>query len=293
VGLQRVSEGFLEALQLPVLRGRGFDRAQFEREVPTEALVNQAFVEREWKDSDPLGKRFRANLFYEDTDPSAWPLLEVVGVIGPMQEAGIFDDWDGAAFLTPIPAAPYPNFITLLVRGTGDPAELVPVLREEVSAIDQNLPLYTVGTPREINRRSLAQFEFFASIFIGFGSLATLLAGLGIYGVITFSVNQRVTEFGIRKALGATHGDLIAHIYLQAARQLATGYLIALIVLSPIILMPSVRESMDLFFYGINPESMAPYLTAFAYVTAIALFSATPPAIRAARIHPAEALRHE
>jgi predicted permease len=295
VRTQRVSGDFIDALQLPISQGRTFYPEDFTGEVPRYAIVNKAFVQREWANTNVIGKRFQARIFEgqgEDEEEFTW--LEIIGVCESMQENGIFnEDDDGSGFIIPQVVRGFPNFITILVRGDGDPQQLVDVLRQEVATLDNNLPIYEVGTPREVNDRVTAQFKFFASIFTGFGILATILAGVGIYGVISFSVNQRVMEFGIRQALGSTRAGVFKLVYKHAIKQLVFGFIIAIVFLSPIILSPGIRETMTFFFYEIDPDSMVPYLFAFGFVTLIAVLSAAPPAFRAAKIEPAQALRYE
>ena len=291
---QRVSSGFLDTIQLPLLKGEPFDSAEFEAEIPTQAIVNKAFVERAWGGANPIGKRFHASILPGEIEPEAFPSLEVIGVVGNMQETHVFSgDGYGAAFIIPQTAHPFSNFITILARGPGDPQDLIPVLKKEIAVLDSNLPLYEIGTPREINQRLTAKFEFFSSIFISFGTIATLLAGLGVYGVIAFSVNQRITEFGIRQSLGATPRRIFLTVYLHALTQLATGFFIALIILSPLFIFSQAQEALALFFYEMDPHSPLPVFIAFGFVTLVSLVSAAPPAFRAARIHPADALRHE
>ena len=292
---QMVSSGFLEAVKLPLHSGRGFDPGDFEAAYPRHAIINEEMARREWPGTNPIGKQFRPEMGIPGYTRESLPLLEVIGVAGGMQECGILGKpgVDGAGFLVPQVAAATPAFITLLVRGPGDPGGLVRVMREEVAKLDNNLPLYTVGTPRQLNEDALKQFTFFADIFTNFGTLATFLAAIGIYGVMSFSVNQRIMEFGIRQALGATRGRVFGLVYSHAIRQIGLGFLFALAILSPLILSPAVRDSLALFFYEIDPNSLKPYLLSFGFVSLIALAAATPPAVRAARIHPAQALRYE
>lgn len=293
--LQRVSLDFHECVQLPITSGRSFLPEDFTAATPRHAIVNSAFAERAWGTTSAIGKRFRAEIFTLQNEAETngiW--LEVVGVTKSMQESGLFnEDEDGAAFFVPMTRRSVPNFVTILVRGAGHPHKLAPILRQEVAALDNNLPLYEVGTPREVNDRSTAQFKFFAEIFTGFGILATLLAGVGIYGVISFSVNRRVMEYGIRQALGATRTTVFKLVYTHAFRQLLFGFFIAIVILSPIILSPGIKESMAFFFYEIDPDSIMPYALSFGFVTLVTILSAAPPALRAARIEPAQALRHE
>ncbi|MEX0330806.1 MAG: ABC transporter permease [Puniceicoccaceae bacterium] len=292
---QYVSETFFQAVGLPILQGRDFNPEDYSVDYPRFALVNEAFAEREWPGESPIGKRFAPDLMVEEYEEGEKPLIEVVGVVPSMQESGVFQDSndDGAAFFLPQTASTMPRFITIIVRGREDISELAPVLREEVGALDKNLPLYAIGTPRELNEQATIQFRFFASIFRSFGILAAFLCAVGIYGVISFSVNQRIMEFGIRQALGATRSAIFKLVFGHAFKQLGFGFLIALLCLSPIILSPGVKDSMALFFYEIDHDSLFPYLISFGFVTFISLLAAAPPASRAARIHPAQALRYE
>jgi putative ABC transport system permease protein len=291
--LQRVSPEFFEAVQLPILEGRAFLPEDFTTETPRTAIVNKAFAERHWEGEAVVGKRFQARVG-DLPEKAPLPWLEVVGVVPGMLEDGLFSDGQNReGFYVPQTKVLVPVFNTILVRGPGNPTDLIPVLREEVRALDNNLPLYEIGTPRQLNDQALAQFRFFGSIFKDFGLLAVLLAGVGIYGVITLSVNQRVMEFGVRQALGATRSGILKLIFGHAMNQLVVGLLIALLALSPVILSPGLQETLAIFFYEIEPDSILPYILSFGFVTLVALFSATPPAIRAARIQPAQALRYE
>ncbi|NDV61986.1 ABC transporter permease [Puniceicoccales bacterium CK1056] len=291
--IQRVSPDFFDSVQLPIYSGRNFYPEDFTATVPRYAIVNRAFAEREWSHTNPIGQRFKAEISQqENEEEGSW--LEIVGVSGSMQESGLFnEDDDGAAFFVPQTQSDFSQFITILLRGSGDPQKLASILREEIASLDSNLPVYEVGTPREVNNRATAQFQFFGSIFTGFGVLATILAGVGIYGVISFSVNQRIMEFGIRQALGATRTGVFKLVYAHAFKQLLFGFIIAVILLSPVILSPGIKESMNLFFYEIDPDSVLPYALSFGFVTLVAVLSAAPPAFRAARIEPAQALRYE
>jgi predicted permease len=291
---QRVSPGFLETVGLPLLSGRAFRAEDFLGDQPRVALVNRVLAVREWSLESALGKRILLNPEAVEAGAADPHWVEVVGVVEGMQEAGLFElPEGGAGLILPQTPATVPVFATVLVRGPGDPRTLPPVLREVVGALDPNLPLYEVGTPREVNEKQLAQFRFFASIFTTFGVLGAFLTAVGIHGVITFSVSQRIMEFGIRQAMGATRWDVVRLVYAHAFRQLAVGFLIALLALSPVILADGVRDSLSMFFQGMHPDSVFPYLLSFGFVALIAVLAATPPAIRAARVQPANALRHE
>ena len=274
---------------------RDFYPEDYKVEYPRFAIVNTAFAEREWPNESPIGKRIQPDLMIDGIEEGEYPVIEVVGVVPEMQEYGVFQDPDddGAALFLPQTEVTIPRFITLILRGRGDPKELIPVIRKEVAGLDKNLPIYAVGTPRELNEEATIQFRFFSSIFRSFGILAAFLSAVGIYGVISFSVNQRIMEFGIRQALGATRAAIFKLVFGHAFKQLGMGFLLALILLSPVILSPGVKESMALFFYEIDHDSLFPYLLSFGFVTLIAIMAAAPPASRAARIHPAQALRYE
>jgi ABC-type antimicrobial peptide transport system permease subunit len=292
---QFVSENFLSTMDMKVQRGQGFNPEDFIGDYPRKVIVNKAFAEREWPLENPIGKQFQPDFMIEGTEFETIPMVEVVGLIESMQESGIFikDKDDGAAFIAPQVTPAMPRFITILVKPSMRNDLVIPIIREELMKLDSNLPIYMTGTPKELNDRAMVQFNFFISIFKQFGILATFLAAVGIYGVITFSVNQRIMEFGIRQALGATQKAVFKLVFTHALKQLSMGFLFALLLLSPIILLDNIKDSMVLFFYEIDPNSLVPYMFSFGFVALIAIAAATPPALKAARIQPAQALRHE
>lgn len=290
----QVSRGFLSTMGLPLLSGRKFRKEDHERSIPDVALVNAAFAEATWPGDSPLGKRFRPELGPDYPGLPDGHYLTVIGTVPHMNEAGLFPtEEDMPAFLLPRTPGASPRFQTLLARSHGEPEALLPILREEVRRLDGNLPLYETGTPREIIARASSQFRFFMSIFKGFGAIAAFLAAVGIYGVITFSVQQRIMEYGIRQALGASRLAIFRHVYRHAFSQTLLGLFAAILILSPLTLFPGLRETLSLFFYGIEGSAFMPYLLSFVFVFSITLLAALPPAIRAARIHPASALRYE
>jgi putative ABC transport system permease protein len=290
---QTISDGFMEAMQLPILEGRGFLPGDYTPDSRKVALVSRALAEREWPNKSAVGQRFKPNL--TDLQANGEPVwVEIIGVVEGMNERGLHrSKIHEAAFYLPHMRSAFPLFMTIALRGPGDPEALSAVLREEIARLDSNLPVYALGTPRDLNEEDTAQYGFFATIFMTFGVLATFLAALGIYGVISFSVNQRIVEFGIRSALGAPGKAIVSLVLSHAIKQLGIGLLIALFLLSPIILIPAVQESMQLFFYEVNPDSLYPYLFSFLFVSLIALFAALPPAFRAGKTDPGKVLRYE
>ncbi len=292
---QQVSPGFFKTMELPILQGRDFMPEDYNVVYPRYAIVNKVMAEREWPGQNPLGKLFKPEMGIGETAREELPMLEVIGVTESMQESGVFEDLseDGAAFFIPQIRDAMPRFITIIAKGPSDPASLIPVLREEIATLDRNLPLYAIGTPRQLNDQGMVQFSYFSSVFTQFGILATFLAAVGIYGVITFSVNQRITEFGIRQALGATRAAVFKLVYTHAMKQLGLGFLIAIAVLSPLTFSTGLRETLAIFFYEIDQDSLSPYFLSFGFVTLIAVLAAAPPAFKAAKIQPSQALRYE
>lgn len=292
---QQVSPNFFKAVKLPILQGRDFLPEDYNVEYPRFAIINRVMAERDWPGENPIGKLFKPEMGIIPDAPEERPMIEVIGITESMQEHGVFDDnsEDGAAFFIPQIRKAVPRFITVIANSNGDPEALIPVLREEMAALDSNLPLYAIGTPRKLNEQATVQFSYFASVFTQFGILATFLAAVGIYGVITFSVNQRITEFGIRQALGATRAAVFKLVYTHAMKQLGLGFFVAIAVLSPLSFSNGLRETLSIFFYEIDQDALGPYLLSFGFVTLIAVLAAAPPAIKAARIQPSQALRYE
>jgi putative ABC transport system permease protein len=179
------------------------------------------------------------------------------------------------------------TFLTLSVRGAGDPTLLTAAIREQVRGIDHDLPAYDIETMQEIVDLSLGQRRFNGFIMSIFGGLALLLAAVGIYGVLATSVEQRTREIGVRMALGARRGNVLRLIMLS-------GLLLVLIGMGiGVVAGFGLTRWLASMLYGVSPNSLATYLLVSVAMIVIAMVACYVPARRATKVDPIKALRAE
>jgi ABC-type antimicrobial peptide transport system permease subunit len=194
----------------------------------------------------------------------------------------------------PAQAAPFVSqFATLVVkpRAGQRPEALVSAMRREVAKADPNLPLYFVGTPKSQIEGFVAQNRITATMFSIFGLVAVVLASVGIYGVMSFSVNQRMQEFGVRMALGANGNRILGMVLKQGVAQIGLGVMLGL-GLALAITAIGERGIQNVLF-GVNPRDPLTYSVVVALVTTVSLIATLVPAQRATRVDPMTALRAE
>jgi putative ABC transport system permease protein len=298
---ENVSEGFFTTLGHRLVEGRDFNAEDDDLKLPV-AIVNTAFVQKFFNGESPLGRRFRTvgpNNFYG-------PWRTIVGVApefrmrapfngnnGPAGEEGFYVPLYANIF-GPVPATlPTPQFSTIVVRPRGgQPGENAAALtRREMQTIDQNLPLYFAGTPRQLLNETLGQNRIIATMFTIFGAVALILAAVGLYGVTSFSVNQRTQEFGIRMALGANNGSILAMVLRQGLLQLGIGLTLGLggALAAALLAAAGIQN----FLFEVKPHDPLTYATVFALLSAVSLLATFIPARRATRVDPMVALRTE
>jgi predicted permease len=208
---EAVSDGYFKALGLKVVEGRDFTIEDDDAKQPV-AIVNASFARKYFANESPIGRRIRD---FNPARPQPW--RTIVGVVPDTMMQGPFNQQtDASGYYTPLlGAAQAPQFVTVVVRPqNGVNAETTgPVLSKAVAQIDSNLPVYFGGTPARLHDEILGINRLTANLFTIFGLAAVVLAAVGLYGVMSFSVNQRTQEFGIRMALGrewrahSPHGD--------------------------------------------------------------------------------------
>ncbi len=300
VNFENVTDGYFDTVGLKLRAGRDFTRDDDDMKLPV-AIVDARFAQKYFGHDSPLGRRFRTvgngGLLFG-------PWRTIVGVVsearmlGPfnnpnVEEFGFYLPYYAGAFG---PAAwatgPQMQFATVVVRPRGvAAATFANNLRRAVNEVDPNLPLYFIGTPRVNQDGFLGQNRVIAGMFTVFGFVAMTLASVGLYGVMSFAVNQRTQEFGIRMALGADRARILKMVLRQGSRQVALGLVLGLG--AALALAFAFGGAIKNTLFNINPHDPAVYL-AVALLLALVSFVATlVPARRATRVDPMTALRAE
>ncbi|HEX5757771.1 MAG TPA: FtsX-like permease family protein, partial [Thermoanaerobaculia bacterium] len=267
--------GTPETLGLRLLSGRYFG-AEDRAGAPRVAVVGEGLARRYWPRRSPLGARVQFGSREDD-----W--RTVVGVVADMRHDGLEAEAPLQAHVPYAQASPWR--LHLLVRAGGDPAALAPALRREVRAVDPQIPVADVRTLEEVLHASLARRRFGLLLVGGFAALALLLAGVGIYGLVAYTVQQRLRELGVRRALGATSRHLHALVLRRGLGHTALG--VALGWGAGLLLARSIRS----LLFGVAEDDPATYAAIAAAVLAVALLACWLPARRAAAVDPAVVLR--
>jgi len=287
---ESVSDGYFATLGLKLREGRDFTLEDSDAKQPV-AIVNASFARKHWGNQSPIGHQVR--IFNPGKEQ---PWRTIVGVAPDTLMQGPFDQQtDAAGFYMPLlGASPATQFATLLVRPRpGQRADtLGPVLSKAIAGIDSNLPTYFPGTPAQFHADILSGNRTIATLFSIFGVVAFILSGVGLYGVMSFSVNQRTQEFGIRMALGANAPRILRMVMSQGAWQLGIGLVLGA---GGIALLTGVvaKAALSNILFKVNPLDPAIYLLVLALLTFVAAASCFVPARRATRVNPMVALRTE
>jgi predicted permease len=297
---EQVTPGFFDVTAQKLLQGRAFTDDDLDTKLPV-AIVNAAFSRKHYGNDNAIGRRFRT-VINNGTTPGPW--RTIVGVVTTVRMLGPFNNpnVDDSGFYVPFysnalgPATPGPfisQFATVVVRPrAGQRADaLAGILRREVQKADPNLPLYFVGTPRSQQDVFVAQNRIIATMFTIFGVVAVILASVGIYGVMSFAVNQRTQEFGVRMALGANAGRILQMVVRQGAVQIAIGLALGL-GLAFILAIVAASGIQNLLF-GVSGRDPLIYLAVAAVVSLVSMVATFVPARRATRVDPMIALRAE
>ncbi len=294
-----ITPDYFKALDVSTLEGRVFEEFDSDQREPI-AVVTQSFAREFFPDESAIGKRFRttrANGTFEG------PWRRIVGVVSELRMHGPFsNDAERPGFFVPffgtafgpteeIPVAPQFGTILVKLRGEQSPAAFAPKLQELVNKVDPNLPLYFVETPAVAIESLTSQLRVVAGLFVVFGAIAVCLAAVGLYGVMSFSVNQRAGEFGLRMALGAPRRRILRMVFKQAAVQIAIGLASGLAIALAISQIGGVGLRNALF--GVSPRDPITYLLVALFLSFVGLLATYAPALRATRSDPMTALREE
>ena len=287
---ESISDNYFTALGLKVLEGRDFTIDDSDANQPV-VLVNASFARKYYGRESAIGHRIR---IFNPGNPQPW--RTIVGVVPDTLMQGPFDQQtDSTGFFLPLLGAdPAPQFCTILVRPRpGQRADtLGPVLKNAVAELDSNLPTYFPGTPARFHQEVLGGNRIIATLFSIFGVVAFILSAVGLYGVMTFSVNQRRQEFGIRMALGADAARIFRMVMSQGAWQLAIGLVLGAGGAALLLGVMAATALRNLLF-KVNALEPSIYLAVAGLLTFVAALSCFVPARRATRVNPMVALRTE
>jgi predicted permease len=270
-----VDAGYIPAMKIPLRKGRNFtahDTSGNELAI----ILNETLATRLWPDRDPIGQQARLG------GPQ---LLRVVGVVGNVRHSSLEEE-GSAEFYIPI-AQSGASSVDLVVRTKLAPEAVASGVRAAMSKIDSTLPTGDFRTLDGVVERAVSPRRFVVLLLGGFASLALILASLGIYGVVSYSVSQRTQEIGIRMALGAS----AANVQMSVLRQTLILALIGSVI--GIAGSAAAARLMESLLYGVQPGDMATFAGMLIVLTLVAAVAGYLPALRASRIDPMSALRSE
>ena len=271
---REISPGYFRAMGIRILKGRDFGR-QDSATAPPVVLINDALAKRYFAGQDPVGRRIEWD---------GW--RTIVGVAASTRQAGLNRDPFPELYL----AAAQSGFIsgmTFVTSAGVDPGSLTRAVTSAIQSVDPAQPVFGVRTMREVVSESLSNQRLYAWLLGVFAALALTLASAGIYGVMSYLVNQRTQEFGVRMALGASASDVLRMVLHQAILLIGAGVAIGLAGAF------AVTRVLSDFLFGVKPTDPATFVAVSAVLTLVALLATYLPARRATRVDPMVALRYE
>jgi putative ABC transport system permease protein len=274
-----VSPGYFRTMGIPLVRGRDFtleDPPEGERQV----VVSRSLAARYWPEKNPVGKRLK---FGKSSYDNPW--MRVVGVVEDVRWRGPLIESELQLYIPHQQDNDFSYF--LVVRAAGDPTSLAEPIRREVLAVDPDQPISTVRTMDDYRGESTSRNRLLALLLGAFASLALVLAGVGIYGVVSYATAERAHEIGIRMALGADKGRVLALVLRQGLAKVLLGVLLGLV--SAAFLARFLSSSL----YGVTTLDPPAIALALLFFLAAALPALLVPARRAISVDPVRTLKRE
>ena len=285
-----VTPGYFRTLGVRLVQGRFLEDSDQEQTVPV-AVVNEAMARAFWPNEEPLGRRFR--LLDSEPERARTVFLSVVGVVADVKNSSLTDAARQEVFVplrqraAAVAGMGFAQQMTLAVRTSGEPQQLVNTIREEVWALDPNIPITGVQTMEQI-LETVTVSQRFNTILLGiFAAVALALAAVGIYGVLSYSVTQRRHEIGIRMAMGAQPRDVLRLVIGQGMKLALVGVAIGL---SGALALTRLMEKL---LFGISASDPATFAAAVFLLPIVALLACYLPALGATKVDPMVALRRD
>ena len=277
---QQVTPGYFAAMGVPIIRGRDFNE-QDRAAGPYVGIVSTSMARQLWGDADPLGKRFRLG--------GGDRLVTVIGVVGDIRGRGYHDTLEPFMYFphaqTAVSAYFMPRRMSLVIRSNGNPLALVDGVRSIVRSLDATVPVSSVLTLEQVVGTSVASRRFSTALIAGFAVIALLLAGMGIFGVVSYGVSERTYEIGVRVALGAERANILRLVITDSARVALAGLFVGLLGAA------GVAHAIRSMLVDVPLIDVPMLLTVCCSLALVVLIATVLPAQRATAVDPTDALR--
>ena len=277
-----IAGAYFPTMQIPMLRGRQFTEADNADAKPV-IIVDENLVHAYFGNNDPIGQRIALTSEGTEKDP-IW--REIVGVVGSVKHTNPLDIETKGQFYLPV-AQSVQSDVIIVARTYTDPLAAAPAIRREILAIDPQQPVSKIRSMEDVLNSFVAQPRFNMILLGGFAGLALILATIGVYGVMAYSVTQRTHEIGVRMALGAQRSDVLRMVLSNALTIAAIGLAIGLVAS-----LLASRVLANLLF-GVSPDDPVTFIAISLLLAVVAAVASYLPAYRATRIDPLAALRYE
>jgi putative ABC transport system permease protein len=267
--------GYFRTMNIPLIDGRDFDERDVTK-APDAVVINQEMARRYWPDENPIGGRLAIG---------DGPWRTVIGVVGDVKQSGLDVDTRPEMFW-PYYQMPV-GFATFVVRTSGDPAAMTSAVRGAMQSVDKDLPVYNIKTVNDVISESVAPQRLNMLLLGIFAGLALVLAAVGIYGVISYSVSQRTREIGIRMALGASHSSVVRHVVGEGMILALSGVAIGLVASF------FLTRLLSTLLFGVSTTDPITFAVISILFTGVSIVASFVPARRATKVDPMVALRYE
>lgn len=273
-----VGPRFIEAAGMRLIAGRDFTERDNQHSAKV-AVINETMARHYFGGANPIGRKI--------SNGPGEPLMEIVGVVGDLKYFALREDRQDVMFTPALQESEASKRATLVVRTSIEPSRVAPAVRSAIRSLDAAIPMYDVITVDQQVEKTLSLQRLLAVLSTFFGGLALLLAAIGLYGVLSYTVSRRTSEIGIRMALGARPRSVLRMILQETAHLIFAG-----VAMGVALALAGTRLVKNMLF-GVSATDVPTITAACVVLLAVALLAAFIPARRASRVDPMVALRHE